>query len=184
MNFPNRLTVIRVLLIPVLFLTYYSRNPYHYWASAFVFMLAAMTDWWDGYLARRWKQTTHFGAFCDPVADKLIVASALVILVAEYHYWWMTVSAAVIIGREIIVSGLREWMAEVGKRASVAVSFLGKCKTGFQMASIVLLLSAAPDLNNKRVLLGLMLLYLAAFLTLVSMFVYLKKAWPSLWQES
>ncbi|VEB85118.1 phosphatidylglycerophosphate synthetase [Citrobacter koseri] len=102
--------------------------------TALIFCIAAVTDWFDGFLARRWNQSTRFGAFLDPVADKVLVAIAMVLVTEHYHSWWVTLPAATMIAREIIISALREWMAELGKRSSVAVSWIGKVKTTSQMA--------------------------------------------------
>lgn len=107
---------------------------------ALIFIFAAITDWLDGFLARRWKQTTRFGAFLDPVADKVMVAMALVLVAEHFHSWWITLPAATMIAREIIISALREWMAEIGKRSSVAVSWIGKVKTTAQMLALFALL--------------------------------------------
>jgi len=179
MNIPNLITVLRVLLIPIFILLFYL--PYHwsYVASASVFAFAAATDWLDGYLARRLEQSTPFGAFLDPVADKLMVAVALVLLVQEHGNLWLTLPAAVIIGREIVVSALREWMAELGARAQVAVSNLGKWKTAAQMLALVILL-AHPKAFSFWVVLGYTLLMVSAGLTLWSMVQYLRAAWPHL----
>ena len=179
MNIPNLITVLRVLLIPIFILLFYL--PYHwsYLASASVFAFAAATDWLDGYLARRLEQSTPFGAFLDPVADKLMVAVALVLLVQEHANLWLTLPAAVIIGREIVVSALREWMAEIGARAHVAVSNLGKWKTAAQMLALVILLANSKDFSFW-VLLGYTLLMVSAGLTLWSMVQYLRAAWPHL----
>lgn len=179
MNIPNLITVLRVLLIPIFILLFYL--PYHwsYLASASVFAFAAATDWLDGYLARRLEQSTPFGAFLDPVADKLMVAVALVLLVQEHGNLWLTLPAAVIIGREIVVSALREWMAELGARAHVAVSNLGKWKTAAQMVALVILL-ANPSAFTFWVLVGYALLLVSAALTLWSMIQYLRAAWPHL----
>ncbi|MBD1554288.1 CDP-diacylglycerol--glycerol-3-phosphate 3-phosphatidyltransferase [Pseudomonas typographi] len=179
MNIPNLLTVLRVLLIPCFILLFYMPYGWSYVAASTVFAIAAATDWLDGYLARRLGQSTPFGAFLDPVADKLIVAVALVLLVQEHANIWLTLPAAVIIGREIVVSALREWMAEIGARAQVAVSNLGKWKTAAQMASLVILL-ANPAAMSWWVLLGYSLLMIAAGLTLWSMVNYLRAAWPHL----
>ena len=179
MNIPNLITVLRVLLIPIFILLFYL--PYHwsYMAASTVFAFAAATDWLDGYLARKLEQSTPFGAFLDPVADKLMVAVALVLLVQEHGNLWLTLPAAVIIGREIVISALREWMAELGARAQVAVSNLGKWKTAAQMLALVILL-ANPPAFTFWVLLGYTLLLLAAGLTLWSMVQYLRAAWPHL----
>ncbi len=179
MNIPNLLTVLRVLLIPIFLLLFYLPFSWSYMAASAVFAVAAATDWLDGYLARRWEQSTPFGAFLDPVADKLMVAVALVVLVEEHHTIWLTLPAAIIIGREIVISALREWMAELGARAHVAVSNLGKWKTAAQMLALVILLASPPS-ETVRVLLGFGLLIIAAGLTLWSMVHYLIAAWPHL----
>ncbi|MBU4846878.1 CDP-diacylglycerol--glycerol-3-phosphate 3-phosphatidyltransferase, partial [Salmonella enterica subsp. enterica serovar Typhimurium] len=141
------------------------------------FMVAAATDWFDGFLARRWKQTTRFGAFLDPVADKVMVATALVLITEHYHVWWITLPAATMIAREIIISSLREWMAELGKRNSVAVSWIGKVKTTAQMGALVVLLWR-PTIEAEWF--GFVLLYIATVLTFWSMFQYLSAAWSDL----
>jgi CDP-diacylglycerol--glycerol-3-phosphate 3-phosphatidyltransferase len=179
MNIPNLLTMLRVLLIPIFILLFYMPFSWSYWAASVVFAVAALTDWLDGYLARRWEQSTPFGAFLDPVADKLMVAVALVLLAAEHSNLWLTLAAAIIIGREIVVSALREWMAEIGARAHVAVSNLGKWKTAAQMVALVILLANPPQFTFW-VLVGYALLIIAAVLTLWSMLQYLLAAWPHL----
>jgi CDP-diacylglycerol--glycerol-3-phosphate 3-phosphatidyltransferase len=186
-NAPNLLTLLRIVLIPVFIAAYYL--PFH-WApllTTSLFVLAALTDWLDGYLARRLNQTSPFGAFLDPVADKLMVASALVLLASDKQvhelvvdYRLFDIVVLIIIGREITVSALREWMAELGERASVAVSFLGKFKTIGQMVAIPFLLYREPILGLPVFWLGELLLYLAAGLTLWSMVIYMRAAWPSL----
>lgn len=178
MNIPNMLTLLRLVLIPVCVGVYYFQTPWAYPLTALLFTLAAMTDWLDGYLARKWQQTTPFGAFLDPVADKLIVAAALVLLVERHHTLWLTLPAIIIIGREIIISALREWMATTGNSATVAVNAIGKVKTTLQMVAIILLLSQVPGTPLTYV--GLITLQLAAVLTLWSMFVYLYAAWRQL----
>jgi CDP-diacylglycerol--glycerol-3-phosphate 3-phosphatidyltransferase/cardiolipin synthase len=142
--------------------------------------LAAITDWLDGYLARRWQQTSPFGAFLDPVADKLMVVVALILLLQNHPSVPMALSVIVIVGRELMVSALREWMAEIGLRASVAVSMLGKFKTTFQMIAVFLLLYQDPIGPIPIWEIGLMFLYAAVALTLGSMIVYLNAAWPAL----
>ena len=179
MNIPNLLTVLRVALIPVFILFFYLPFSWSYWAASAVFALAAITDWFDGYLARRWEQSTPFGAFLDPVADKLMVTVALVLLVEEHANLWLSLPAVIIIGREIVVSALREWMAELGARAQVAVSQLGKWKTAAQMVALVILLGNPPQLT-VWVGTGYVLLIIAAALTLWSMLQYLLAAWPHL----
>lgn len=183
MNIPNWLTLFRIILIPIVVLVYYLPFMWKpvWWAlplSAALFTVAALTDLLDGYLARKLGQTTPFGAFLDPVADKLIVAAALVMLAEVHSNPWLTVPAIIIIGREIVISALREWMAELGKRASVAVSMIGKFKTTMQMIAIIVLLSQDPGTNLS--IAGLVLLQVAAALTLWSMIVYLRAAWPEL----
>lgn len=179
MNIPNLLTVLRVLLIPIIILLFYIPFKWSYLAASAVFTIAALTDWLDGYLARRLQQSTPFGAFLDPVADKLMVAVALVLLVEEHANLWLSLPATIIIGREIVVSALREWMAELGARAQVAVSNLGKWKTAAQMVALIILLANPPQLD-AWVGLGYALLIIAAGLTLWSMVNYLMAAWPHL----
>lgn len=183
MNLPNVLTLGRIALIPVFGLVFLLPVGWANVAAAGIFALAAVTDWLDGYLARRLGQTSAFGAFLDPVADKLMVAVALVALVAVSSSPLLAFPAAVIIGREIAVSALREWMAELGKRARVAVSSMGKVKTAAQMISIVMLLYADTLLGISMYGLGLALLYLAAALTLWSMVLYLLAAWQVLVED-
>ncbi|MHB1609253.1 MAG: CDP-diacylglycerol--glycerol-3-phosphate 3-phosphatidyltransferase [Acidiferrobacter sp.] len=187
MNAPNILTLLRIALIPVFVLVYFLPVSWANIGTAGFFLLAALTDWLDGYLARRWNQSSAFGAFLDPVADKLMVATALIMIVAnpKLHPPLLSTSlfsvvVLVIIGREIAVSALREWMAEVGKRKSVAVSVVGKFKTGVQMVAILLLLYERPVIGVSAFRAGELLLYVAALLTLWSMGVYLKAAWPEL----
>ena len=179
-NIPNILTLLRIILIPVLVVVFYMPGPWSYQLSALIFGLAAITDWLDGYLARRLQQTSPFGAFLDPVADKLMVAVALVVLVQDNPSELFAVPAAVIIGREIVISALREWMAEIGARTRVAVSIVGKVKTTLQMIAILLLLYRMPVGEFPTHTVGVILLYIAAILTIWSMFVYLKAAWPIL----
>lgn len=178
---PNLLTLLRIVLIPVFILIYYLPYNWAPWLASGIFGLAAVTDWFDGYLARRLNQSSPFGAFLDPVADKLMVAAALVLLVEAFASPLVTVPAIVIIGREIVISALREWMAELGKRASVAVSMIGKVKTTLQMVSILVLI-AAP-LYSTLSWVGIASLYGAAVLTLWSMVVYLRAAWPHLSED-
>ena len=180
MTVPNLLTLLRIFLLPVILLVYYLPLDASYTWAAGLFLLAALTDWLDGYLARRLHQTTRLGAFLDPVADKLTVSLTLLLLVEEYDAIWMTLPAMVIVGREIVISALREWMAEMGQRSSVAVSYIGKFKTAVQMVSIVLLLSTPPGTHIAIV--GITLLYIASVLTLWSMSLYLYVAWQQLRQ--
>jgi len=179
-SIPNLLTGLRILLIPVLVVVFYLPWEWSHLLAAAIFAVAGITDWLDGYLARRWGQITPFGAFLDPVADKLIVAVALVLLVALHANAVLAVPAMVIVGREIAVSALREWMAKYSARRGVAVSFLGKVKTTFQIIAILVLLASGPNLDSFFVTLGYVLLYAAAALTLWSMYLYLRLAWPDL----
>jgi len=180
MNIPTFFTFIRIALIPVFVLAYYLPVSWANVATTVIFILAGVTDWFDGYLARRLDQTSAFGAFLDPVADKLMVAVALILLMQTHPTAWMAIPAAVIIGREIAVSALREWMAELGERAHVAVSLLGKYKTVAQMVALVLLLYHQPLFGLNTPMIGFTLLYAAAGLTLWSMLVYLRAAWTVL----
>lgn len=182
MNVPNILTLSRIVMIPVFVVIFYLPVEWRYVVSAAIFALAGATDWLDGYLARKLDQSTPFGAFLDPVADKLMVAVALTVLVEEHHSAVLTLPAVIIIGREIVISALREWMAEMGSRASVAVSYIGKVKTTAQMVAIVMLLAFPPGVAWASV--GTVLLYLAAALTLWSMVLYLKAAWPDLFPSA
>jgi len=188
MTFPMILTLLRIALIPVLVLFFYLPYPWANFAAAVVFILAAITDWLDGYLARRMGLMTNLGAFLDPVADKLMVATALVLLVQKppeivFPMIFFTLSAAIIIGREIAISALREWMAEMGERGTVKVGLMGKLKTIFQMTAISCLLFEYDLLGLPVLLIGEMLLYLAAALTLWSMWVYLSASWPVMNRE-
>lgn len=183
-NFPIALTYSRIFMIPVFVAVFYlphSTMPQMWMnlAAAILFTLASITDWLDGYLARAWNQTSAFGAFLDPVADKLMVAAALIILVKLGRV--DDLIALIIIGREIAISALREWMAEIGQRKSVAVSYVGKLKTAAQMVAIILLLYSGPvfHLFSAQVV-GTWLIYVAAFLTLWSMAYYLRMAMPDL----
>ena len=178
LNIPTRITVSRLAMVPILVLVFYLPFENHQIVAAGVFTLAALTDWFDGYLARKLGQTTEFGAFLDPVADKLMVAVALVLLVEQHDTILFTLAACVIVGREIVVSALREWMAELGARTSVGVNFIAKVKTFVQMLAIIALLALDPVINAGWMLaLAYTMLYAAALLTLWSMFIYLKAAW-------
>ena len=181
LSLPNLLTSLRILLIPVLVLCFYLFPlDVRYLASAVIFSIASLTDWADGYLARRMGQMTPFGEFLDPVADKLLVAVALILLVEAHASALLAIPALVIVGREIVVSALREWMSKYSDQRGVRVSFVAKVKTGFQMTAIIVLLAQGPDLTAPLVILGYLLLYVAAGLTLWSMYQYLLMAWPDL----
>ena len=183
LTIPNVLTLARIALIPVFLAVFYLPVPWSGEAATLVFVLAAATDWLDGFLARRWRQETRVGAFLDPVADKLMVAVALILLVQTDPSPALAIPAAVIVGREITISALREWMAELGERAHVAVSVIGKIKTTAQMTAIALMLYASAGDPRFVYTAGFALLYVAAALTLWSMFMYLRAAWPSLTKE-
>lgn len=192
LNTPNLLTLLRIVLIPVFIASYYYLPaPWSRSVATALFLLAASTDWLDGYLARKWNQSSAFGAFLDPVADKLMVAAALILLVADARVHeqvldsrLFAVVVLIIIGREIAVSALREWMAEVGKRRHVAVSFVGKFKTTGQMIAIPFLLYQDMIFGVPALAVGEVVLYVAAGLTLWSMVIYLRAAWPTLMQST
>lgn len=178
---PNILTLLRIALIPCFVLCFYLPDVRAELLAAVVFTVAAITDWLDGYLARRLDQSSQLGAFLDPVADKLMVAVVLVVLLQANPEIWLALPAAVIIGREITVSALREWMAGIGARGTVAVSWLGKVKTASQMISLILLTIASGTLGPAWLgFVGTALLYAATVLTLWSMIDYLRLAWPEL----
>ncbi|NOZ10197.1 MAG: CDP-diacylglycerol--glycerol-3-phosphate 3-phosphatidyltransferase [Gammaproteobacteria bacterium] len=187
LNIPNLLTLLRIVLIPVFVVAYYSDFASAHLMATGVFVLGALTDWLDGYLARRLNQHSALGAFLDPVADKLMVAAALILLVADtelstivFDNRLFTVTVAIIVGREITVSALREWMAELGYRGTVAVSYVGKFKTIGQMVAISFLVFREPLYGVPVVFIGEIMLYIAAIITLWSMFSYLKAAWSKL----
>jgi len=185
-NIPILLTWLRIVMIPLMIGIYYfpdawivgvSRDV----AAMLVFIVAGVTDWLDGYLARRWNETSAFGAFLDPVADKLVVAAALIMLVQLGRL--DAILASIIIGREITISALREWMAQIGAHKSVAVSMIGKVKTAAQMISIPMLLYHAPINGFDVQKIGTWLIYVAAVLTLWSMGYYMRMAWPYLAEQ-
>ena len=177
---PTMLTLLRIALLPVLVLFFYLPFYWSNMACVVIFVLAAVTDIADGYIARKLGQTSSFGAFLDPVADKIMVSTALVLLVQRQETYQVVfaIAAAIIIGREITISALREWMSEVGERALVSVSWVGKLKTGFQMTAIGFLLYHENMGLIPTALIGEILLYTAAALTLWSMWSYLQSAWP------
>jgi len=183
MNIPNSLTLLRIFLIPVFVIIFYLQVEWNHIAGAAIFTIAAITDALDGYLARKLNQISLLGTFLDPVADKLMVAVVLVLLVQDNPSTFLALPAAVIIGREIAVSALREWMSELGARSKVAVSFYGKIKTIAQMVALILLIYKEPLFGIPIYSIGLVLLYVAALLTLWSMFQYIAVAWPKLKEE-
>ncbi len=181
---PNLLTALRIALIPVIVGLFYLPYGWGDIVAGVLFAVAGITDTLDGYIARRLGQVSHLGTFLDPVADKLIVATALVLIVSRNPVWYVTLTASVIIGREIAISALREWMAEIGARQKVAVSALGKFKTIAQIVGLSMMLFYEDLLGIPMYRLGLALTVVAAALTLWSMSIYLKAAWPELTAKS
>ncbi|GEM81727.1 CDP-diacylglycerol--glycerol-3-phosphate 3-phosphatidyltransferase [Vibrio superstes] len=173
LTIPNILTMIRLFLIPVFVIVFYLPTSWAPFTAAMVFWVAGFTDWLDGLAARKLGQTSRFGAFLDPVADKVMVATALLLIAEHFNTIWITVPAIIMISREIIISALREWMAEIGKRSSVAVSWVGKVKTFSQMFALWVLIWRYDD---WMVWIGYLSLYVATVLTLWSMVQYLMAA--------
>jgi CDP-diacylglycerol--glycerol-3-phosphate 3-phosphatidyltransferase len=173
-DIPNILTVARAALIPFVIVFYFLPFSWGNTVAASIFSAACLTDWLDGYLARRWGAHTKIGALLDPIADKILVVVVLVMLVYSYQSYIITISAIIIISREIIISALREWMAEIGQRNNIKVSILGKIKTLVQMVALIFLL--ANDPNNLLAYVGYILLVIAVLLTLLSMYYYLLNA--------
>lgn len=182
-SLPNVLTLLRIALIPIFVIVFYLPFSWAHGLSAFIFAAGCFTDWLDGYLARKLKQMSSFGAFLDPVADKLQVATCLLMLVGAKEISYIVLPAIIIVGREIVISALREWMAEVGSRASITVSYIGKVKTTVQMMALMLLLTFYPSQSIWGVL-GFILLYVSAILTIWSMVIYLQIAWPELMKKT
>ena len=181
-NIPNILTLLRIVaILSFVGIFYLPWSESRFWAT-FIFCAAAITDWLDGYLARKLSQTSAFGAFLDPVADKLIVVVALIMLVERnptpFPDVALTLACSIIIGREIVISALREWMAEIGERAQVAVSIIGKIKTLAQMFAIPFLIYEDDIGQFPTAEVGFVLIWIAAILTIWSMVIYLKDAWP------
>lgn len=184
LTIPNGLTLFRIVAIPLIVIVYYSGVKYGNWYCTILFTLAGISDALDGYLARRWNQTSKLGAFLDPVADKLLVSTMLLIVVSNiglltalWSQFLFTITVVVIISREITVSALREWMAELGKRSNVAVSVVGKYKTGIQMGAIGCLLFKSDFIGLPILLIGELMLYVAGVLTIWSMIIYLRAAY-------
>ena len=180
MNIALRLTITRIGLIPLFVLAYYLPFTWAHFAAAGIFGFAAFTDWLDGLLARRLGLSTRFGAFLDPVADKLLVVIALVMIAVQVHELYMTLPVCIIICRELIVSSLREWMAELGKNTGLKVTLVAKLKTAVQMMAIVCLMLYRPGDHTWFLFVGTLLMYLAVALTLWSMGEYIKIAMPDL----
>ena len=194
LTLPLLLTILRVAAIPAVLVLFYVQFPHARQWACVLYGAACITDWFDGYLARRWGQTSKFGAFLDPVADKLMVAVCLVMLLQAHTVDLASVSlkvpdallallVAIIIGREITISALREWMAELGGRAKVSVSWIGKVKTAFQMTSIGMMIWRDTLWGVPWYKLGYLLLFVAAALTIWSMISYLRAAWPLMRDE-
>lgn len=177
-NLAILLTLFRIAAIPAVVICFYSSIPDARPIAAIIFGIAAVTDFIDGWVARRFNQTSRFGEFLDPVADKLMVAIVLVMLVQAESGWFEDIIAMIIIGREITISALREWMATIGERANVKVSAAGKVKTTLQMFGIAFMVYKVPMFGIDMYKLGFVLLVLAAIMTIWSMIVYLRAAWP------
>ena len=181
MNVPNTITTSRIVLIPVFIVVFYLPQDWAPALATFVFLFAAITDWFDGYLARKLNQQSAIGAFIDPLADKLMVITALLLILSKHpENNWLLFSSLIIIWREILISSLREWMAGMGKGDVVAVSFFGKAKTMAQMSALLFLIYEQDIFGLPIYTFGLGLLVFAAVLTIVSMIVYVKSAWPTL----
>jgi CDP-diacylglycerol--glycerol-3-phosphate 3-phosphatidyltransferase len=181
MNIPNTITTFRIVLIPVFIAVFYIKEPWAPAAAMYIFLFAAITDWFDGYLARKLKQQSSLGAFIDPLADKLMVTSALLLIITRHpDNNWLLFSVLIIISREIFVSSLREWMSSLGLSQAVAVSFLGKAKTVGQMFALLFLIYQNDIFGLPTFRFGTGLLVWAAILTVASMGVYVKAAWSSI----
>lgn len=180
-----KLTVLRVILIPLLIFFYYFHPPiFHQWLTILVYVIACVSDYLDGYLARKLNEVSPFGAFLDPVADKLMVCSILIIVMQQSPEIWLMICSLIIIFREIWISALREWMAQIGKRSAVAVGKIGKWKTGVQMTALGFLIYKEDFLFLPVWTIGKILLIIAAFLTIYSMVDYSSKAWQTLKAEN
>jgi CDP-diacylglycerol---glycerol-3-phosphate 3-phosphatidyltransferase len=181
MNIPNTITSFRIVLIPVFIGVFYIPRPWAPALATFIFWFAAITDWFDGYLARRLKQQSSLGAFIDPLADKLMVVSALLLILSRHpDNNWLVFSVLIIISREIFISSLREWMSSLGLSEVVAVSFFGKAKTVAQMFALLFLIYQHDIFGLPTFVFGTGLLVWAAILTIVSMVGYIKSAWQTL----
>ena len=184
LTLPTAITLFRIVLIPVFVVVFYLPYDWANFAAAALFALASFSDWVDGYLARVLNQESSFGAFLDPVADKLMVVVAIILLVQVHPSIYLAIPAVIIVAREISISALREWMAELGDRTSVKVSFIGKAKTTAQLFSLFLMIYADPIEQIPVFKIGLGFFYLAAIFTIVSMFIYLRAAWPVIQKNS
>ena len=178
-NVPNMLTLARIALIP-LFVVFYIVTDDMVWMAGVLFAVAAGTDWLDGYIARKMGMTSKFGEFLDPVADKLLVVVALVVLIGQHGSLWLTLPGVIIVSRELFISALREWMAEINRRGVVSVTNIAKIKTTVQMIALTILLCNPPVLERPWVIIGLVMIYIAAGMTLWSMVIYLRATWQSI----
>jgi len=183
LTLPTAITLFRIALIPVFVIVFYLPFSWVNIAAAIVYFIASISDWVDGYLARILKQESRFGAFLDPVADKLMVAVAIIILVEKNPSLFIVIPSVIIISREITISALREWLAEIGDSATMKVSYIGKVKTVAQMFSLGLMIYAEPLFGLPIYQIGMAFFYFAAIMTLVSMFFYLRAAWPVMRQN-
>ncbi len=180
---PTGITLFRIALIPLFAVVFYLPFAWANVVATIIFTLAAVTDWVDGYLARSLALESRFGAFLDPVADKLMVVVVIILLVEAHPSFWVALPSVVIVAREITISALREWMAELGSGTTVAVSYVGKVKTVIQMIALGFMIYSEPFVGLPIFTIGLTIYYVAALLTLYSMFIYLRAAWPVLIDE-
>ncbi len=178
LTLPTAITLFRIALIPLFVIVFYLPFAWANLAAAGIFAMASLSDWVDGYLARALKQESSFGAFLDPVADKLMVVVAIILILQTHPSIYVALPSVIIVAREVSISALREWMAELGSSAAVKVSFIGKAKTTAQLFSLLLLIYAEPIREIPVFEIGLAFYFLAAVFTIVSMFVYLRAAWP------
>jgi CDP-diacylglycerol--glycerol-3-phosphate 3-phosphatidyltransferase len=181
---PTAITLFRIALIPLFVIVFYLPFTWANIASTAIFAVASISDWVDGYLARSMQQESSFGAFLDPVADKLMVVVIIVLLVEAHPSIYIALPSVVIVAREISVSALREWMAQLGSSATVKVSFIGKAKTVLQMFALGFMIFSEPFMGLPIFEIGLGIYYLAAILTIISMMIYLRAAWPVITQHS
>ena len=184
LTLPTFVTLFRIALIPLFVVVFYLPFSWANIAATVIFTLASVTDWIDGYLARSMQQESSFGAFLDPVADKLMVVVVIVLLVQANPSLFVALPSVVIVAREISISALREWMAQLGASATVKVSFIGKSKTVLQMVALGFMIYAEPLMGLPIFQIGLVIYYVAAFLTLASMINYLRAAWPVITRNS
>ena len=175
---PTAITLFRVALIPLFVVVFYLPFSWANIAATSIFFVASVSDWVDGYLARVMKQESSFGAFLDPVADKLMVVVIIILLVEAHPSIYVALPSVIIVAREISISALREWMAQLGSTTTLQVSFIGKAKTVAQMLALGFMIFSEPLMGLPIFQIGLVLYYWAAFLTILSMIIYLRSAWP------